>query len=177
MATASYVDGAPAAARFKITSYFAGLAVDGSGNIFVADEGNSCIRKIAATTYTVSTIAGMGTILTGTTSYGFVDGGLGTSKFNFPNGLVVDPAGIIYVADQSNHAIRKITTDGTVSTLIGQSFYSATTAPNGAAILFGATPGAIGGGASLYKPYGLAITAAGDLLVITNDGLMQITAP
>ena len=177
VATASYVDGAPAAARFKITSYFAGLAVDGSGNIFVADEGNSCIRKIAATTYTVSTIAGMGTILTGTTSYGFVDGGLGTSKFNFPNGLVVDPAGIIYVADQSNHAIRKITTDGTVSTLIGQSFYSATTAPNGAAILFGATPGAIGGGASLYKPYGLAITAAGDLLVITNDGLMQITAP
>ena len=64
-----------------------------------------------------------------------------------------------------------------MSSLIGQFYYDATKAPNGASVLFGATTGAIGGGASLYKPYGLAITAAGDLLVITNDGLMQITAP
>ena len=175
-ATGAYLDGAPATARFKIGNYFAGLAVDGSGNIFVADEGNSCIRKIAATTYTVSTVAGVGA------APGYIDTAIAPAtlpavKFNFPNGLVIDPAGNVYVADQTNNAIRKIATDGTVSSLIGQFYYDATKAPNGASVLFGATPGAIGGGASLYKPYGLAITAAGDLLVITNDGLMQITAP
>jgi len=189
-ATAGYVDSpAPGTARFKIGSYFAGLAVDGSGNILVADEGNSCIRKITAGTYAVTTIAGIGAPqIPPATNNGFIDGALGTNKFYFPNGLVVDPSGIIYVADQSNHAIRKIPTNGTVSTVLGQ--YTTTNAPNGAPVLYGAAIGAIpntngdistGGastnGAALYKPYGLAITAAGDLLVVTNDGIMQVTAP
>ena len=118
-ATAGYVDSpAPGTARFKIGANFAGLAVDGSGNILVADEGNSCIRKIAAGTYAVTTIAGIGAPQTlPATNYGFIDGALGTNKFYFPSGLVIDATGIIYVADQNNHAIRKIKTDGTVSTV------------------------------------------------------------
>jgi DNA-binding beta-propeller fold protein YncE len=177
LTTTGYVDSTtPASVRFKIGSNFAGLAVDGAGNILVADEGNSCIRKIASGTYAVTTIAGIGAPQTApATNYGFIDGALGTNKFNFPNGLVIDASGIIYVADQSNHAIRKITTDGTVSTLLGQN--TTTNAPNGTPVLYGAAVGAIGNGAALYKPYGLAITTAGDLLVVTNDGIMQVTAP
>ena len=178
-ATSGYVDSpTPATVRFKIGNFFAGLAVDPGGNVFVADEGNSCIRKIAATTYAVTTIAGIGTVQTApATNFGFIDGALGLNKFNFPMGLAFDGSGNLYVADQGNSAIRKIAPDGTVSTIIGVSFVSGTLAPNGAAVLYGAAPGALGGGASLYKPFGLALTVDGDLLVVTNDGLMQITAP
>lgn len=176
--TPSWVDGAYGAARFKTTGYFSGLAVDATGNIFVADEGNSAIRKITAGTYGVSTIAGVGAAQTApATNFGFIDGAYGTNKFNFPMGLVLDASGNVYVADSGNSAIRKVATDGTVTTLIGQNFVSATLAPNGAPVLYGAAVGAIGGGSSLYKPFGLAITSSGDLLVVTNDGLMQVTAP
>jgi DNA-binding beta-propeller fold protein YncE len=145
----------------------------------VADEGNSCIRKIAASTYAVTTIAGIGAAQTApATNFGFVDGALGTNKFYYPMGLALDAAGNLYVADQNNSAIRKIAAaDGTVSTLVGQNFVSATLAPNGVPVLYGASVGAIGGGASLYKPFGLAITSDGDLIVATNDGIIQITAP
>jgi DNA-binding beta-propeller fold protein YncE len=179
-AAGTWVDNAdPTLARFKINGFFAGLAVDGSGNIFLADEGNSCIRKIAATTYAVTTVAGMGTALTGTTAYGFIDGPLNTNKFNYPMGLVLDAAGNLYVAENGNHTIRKMSAaDGSVSTLIGLNYVAL--APNGASVLYGASTGVLGGGASgasLYKPFGLAITSDGDLLVVTNNGLMQVTAP
>jgi sugar lactone lactonase YvrE len=179
-ATAGYADNAtPGTARFKTGGYFCGLAVDATGNVFVADEGNSCIRKIAASTYAVTTIAGIGAAQTApATNFGFVDGALGTNKFYYPMGLALDAAGNLYVADQNNSAIRKIAAaDGTVSTLVGQNFVSATLAPNGVPVLYGASVGAIGGGASLYKPFGLAITSDGDLIVATNDGIIQITAP
>ena len=90
---------------------------------------------------------------------------------------MIDGAGNLYVADQTNHAIRKIATNGTVTTLVGQNNAVPSIAPSGIPVLYGAAVGSIGGGASLYKPYGLAITSDGDLLVVTNNGLMQVTAP
>jgi sugar lactone lactonase YvrE len=78
-----------------------GLAVDGAGNLYVADTGNHTIRKIAPRGK-VTTLAG----LAGTS--GTTDGNSKEARFNSSGGLAVDQSGNIYVADTSNHAVRKI---------------------------------------------------------------------
>ncbi|MCF6347187.1 MAG: hypothetical protein L3J20_02650 [Flavobacteriaceae bacterium] len=106
-----YADGQGADAKFD---YPYGLAVDSSSNIIVVDAGNNKIRKISPMGL-VSTIAG--------STEGYEDGKGEAAKFNFPYGLTVDKLDNIYVADYSNMRIRKITPDGTVSTLAGDGFY------------------------------------------------------
>jgi len=88
-----------------------GLAVDSNGNVFVADTRNNLIRKISSDG-TVSTIAGSGVS-------GNADGPAAKASFNYPIGLTVDPNGNIYVADTQNNSIRKISIDGSVSTVAG----------------------------------------------------------
>lgn len=85
-----------------------GLAADAAGNLYVADYGNSQIKKISPSG-DVSVVAGQGA--------GFADGPAAKAKFNYPYGVSVDATGTLYVADTSNAAVRKITPDGTVSTL------------------------------------------------------------
>jgi DNA-binding beta-propeller fold protein YncE len=81
------------------------VAVDGDGNLYVADSSNHTIRKI--------TPAGVVTTLAGAAeSYGSADGTGPLARFNEPYGVAVDGDGNIYVADRSNHAIRKFTPAG-----------------------------------------------------------------
>lgn len=89
-----------------------GIAVDGSGNIYVADAGNNRIRKITAAGV-VSTLAGSGTAT--------IYDATGTdASFNTPTGLALDSKGVLYVADYNNHTIRKITlSDGVVTSYLG----------------------------------------------------------
>lgn len=88
-----------------------GVAVDASGTLYVADAGdNNRIRRIG-TDGMVSTLAG--------SAEGFVDGAGTAAKFNTPSGLALDSAGNLYVADTGNHAIRKVSPQGVVSTLAG----------------------------------------------------------
>ncbi|HZT55028.1 MAG TPA: NHL repeat-containing protein, partial [Burkholderiaceae bacterium] len=88
-----------------------GVAIDTHGTVYVADAGaNNRIRRIA-TDGTVSTLAGG--------HEGFADGIGAAAAFNTPSGLALDKAGNLYVADTGNHAIRKITPQGTVTTLAG----------------------------------------------------------
>jgi sugar lactone lactonase YvrE len=87
-----------------------GLAVDASGNVYVADTGNATIRKITPGGVVI-TLAGVPGIA------GLGDSAGGIALFNQPHGLAVDGAGNIYVADTGNAAIRKIAPDGTVTTL------------------------------------------------------------
>mgnify|MGYP000863199809 CR=1 FL=1 len=88
-----------------------GVAVDGSGNVYVADTEGHLIRKI--------TSAGVVTTLAGSGSEGSADGTGTAASFNYPYGVAVDGSGNVYVADGSNHLIRKITSAGVVTTLAG----------------------------------------------------------
>ncbi|MDU4696849.1 MAG: stalk domain-containing protein [Paenibacillus sp.] len=101
-----YLDGPLKESAFQMPS---GLAADASGNIYVADTGNHAIRKITADGQ-VQTLAGNGVL-------GLRDGERKNARFHSPEAIAVTGDGIVYVADTLNHVIRKITTDGEVTTL------------------------------------------------------------
>jgi sugar lactone lactonase YvrE len=90
--------------------YADGVVVDASGNVFVADTGNSAIRRITPGGV-VTTVAGFGP------AFGNADGVGSAARFFYPEGVAADGAGNIYVADMANHAVRKITPGGVVTTL------------------------------------------------------------
>lgn len=106
--TGGYAEGQGQAAQFHFPS---GLAVDAQANVYVADASNNRIRKI--------TPAGLVSTLAGTGEEGFADGPALQAEFDGPSDVVIDPAGNLYVADTNNHRIRKITPQGTVSTVAG----------------------------------------------------------
>lgn len=120
-----------------------GVAVDGEMNVYVADTHNNRIRKIAADGST-STLAGNG-------NDGFVDGQGATAEFYVPIGIVVDASGNVYVGDEGNSSIRKITPDGRVTTLAGSGKFSFS---DGA-----------GKNAAFNAPGGIAIDSKGNLFV------------
>jgi streptogramin lyase len=136
------VDGTGAAARFSIPN---GVAVDGSGNVFVADTGNFTIRKITPVG-AVATLAG--TVGVG----GSADGTGAAARFFFPYGIAVDGSGGVYVADTYNHTIRKITPAGVVTTLAGTAGASGSADGTGAAARFN-------------NPYGIAVDGSGNVYV------------
>jgi sugar lactone lactonase YvrE len=145
-------DGTNTNARFYWPS---GIALDGTGNLYVADYLNHVIRKLtpSGTNWVVSTIAGLAGF------WGNVDGTNGGARFYGPRGVSVDNSGAIYVSDSGNQTIRKLTASGTnwlASTLGGQ----AGTAGN--------VDGA-GTGAQFYQPGGLALSSAGILYIADSD--------
>ena len=103
-----YSEGLATAARF----YFpASIAVAGDGSVVVADGPNHVIRRIVGNK--VSLVAGTPKVA------GHLDGKGSLARFSNPSGVAVSPAGAIYVADTSNHRIRAVQPDGTVSTIAG----------------------------------------------------------
>jgi sugar lactone lactonase YvrE len=141
-------DGTGSTARFSFPS---ALAVDSANNIYVADTGNSTIRKITPARV-VSTFAG----LAGST--GSANGTGSTARFNLPAGVAVDRAGTgnIYVGDTSNFTIRQITPAGVVTTLAGSP------------LMRGGANGT-GSAARFLLPEGMAVDSAGNIYVADQD--------
>jgi hypothetical protein len=112
-----FADGTNGAARFDRA---AGVAVDGAGSLYVTDTQNHTVRKItcAGTNWVTSTLAGT------PGRRGSTNGWNGMARFNQPEGIVLDSAGLIYVADTLNGTIRKLRLAGAqrveVSTIVGQ---------------------------------------------------------
>ena len=103
-------DGKGAAARFN---HPGGITVDESGNLFVSDTRNQTIRKI--------TPAGEVTTVAGNTGVaGWADGPAATAQFNQPQGLALDGQGNLYIADNGNQVVRKVSASGQVSTIAGR---------------------------------------------------------
>ena len=143
-------DGGPAtSANLRAPS---GVAVDGAGNFYIADQLNNKIRKVTAAGI-ITTVAGNGTATyTG-------DGGLATSTgLNFPSSVIVDSSGTLYISDFSNYCIRKVTTDGIISTMAG----------NGVA--GGAGEDVAATATTLQSPQGLAMDSAGNLFIAVGTG-------
>lgn len=119
------------------------VATDSAGNVYIGDGGNYAIRKIAPDG-TTSTLAGSGVA-------GRADGVGSAASFASPAGLAVDSAGNVYVADTGNNEIRKITPDGTVSTLAGSPLPS--------------YADGTGTAASFFYPSAIAVDASGNIYV------------
>ena len=138
-------DGGPATqARLN---YPYGVAVDGAGNLYIADLANHRIRKVDSTG-TITTFAG-----TGERGFGGDGGPASQAQLNFPTGVAVDEAGNLYIADWSNARIRKVDGTGTITTIAGTGELG-----------FGGDGGpAIQ--ARLSLPYSVAVDDAGNLYI------------
>ncbi len=148
--TQGFADGTGTMAQFTSPS---GVAVDGSGNVFVADSDNHKIRKISPSGL-VTTVAG--------STQGFADGMSNTAQFNTPNGVAVDVSGNIYVADTENQKIRKISPAGSVTTLAGSTL---------------GFKDDEGTAAQFHLPYGLTVDGSGNVYVadVGNSRIRKIT--
>lgn len=89
-----------------------GIAIDASGNLYIADSANNRIRKVSGGT--IATFAG-----TQTAGFSGDNGAATSAQLNDPEGVAVDAAGNVYIADSGNDAIRKVSTSGTITTVAG----------------------------------------------------------
>jgi len=142
------LDGAALKASFRIPQ---GITVLKDGSVLVADSNNHLIRQIAKGQ--VSTYAGimLDADANGMPNGGWHDGTQQTAVFNSPSGMDTDSEGNVYIADAENHAIRKVSKGGIVSTIAGDG-------------ILGHKDGA-GSGARFYRPEDAAVAADGTLYV------------
>jgi serine/threonine-protein kinase len=146
---AGHADGSTGTATFN---HPAGVTVDASGNLYVADSDNELIRKISTASGVVTTVAGSA-LISGN------DDGIGAAaRFDTPQGLTMDKDGNIIVADTGNHSIRKVTPLGVVTTLAG---YGSSGLKN-----------AIGVNAKFYAPMGIAVGHDGTFYIADNGNRM-----
>ena len=140
-------DGAAATARFRSPT---GLAINGSGLIFVADRANHAIRMINAAG-TVSTFAGTAG------SSGTTNASGASARFTNPSALALAADDSLFIADEGNHLIRRITSDGTASTFAG------TVSTSGSA-------DGIGTAATFRSPRGIVVNKVTGVVFVADTG-------
>jgi uncharacterized protein (TIGR03437 family) len=147
---ASYGDGGPAnQAQLYLPS---GLAIDSAGNVYIADTADNAIRKVDANG-NITTFAG--------DSYAFFGGDAGPAnqaQLYLPSGVAVDSSGNVYIADSGNAAIRKVTTDGNINTIVGDT-------SNGNPPIGYAGDGGPAYKASLRQPTEVMVDSSGNLYI------------
>jgi sugar lactone lactonase YvrE len=147
--TAGYSgDGGPATSA-EVGDHTQGVAIDSTGNLYIVDRDNNCIRKVTATTGVISTVAG-----NGTPAYSG-DGGPATSAtLNDPTAIAIDTFGNIYIADTNNCRVRKVMgSTGIISTVAGNGA-EGTSGDGGSAL-----------SAEIGYPYGLAVDSIGKIYI------------
>jgi trimeric autotransporter adhesin len=128
------------------------VAVDGAGNLYIADDRNNRIRKVD-TAGNISTVAG-----TGIPGYSG-DGGLATAaQLGFPKGLFIDAADNLYIADSGNRRIRKVDAAGIITTVAGDGGFTSS------------GDGGLATAASLQNPIDVFVDAAGNLYIADEQG-------
>jgi len=149
-----------AAATSAEMNFPTGLALDSGGNLYIADFQNLRVRKIN-TSGTINTVAGNGVL-----SYSGDGGPALSAQMNSPRGVAVDSAGNLYIADTNNNVIRKVASNGIVTTFAG----NATAGGNG--------DGSTATGAQLNGPLGLAVDAGGNLYIADtqNSRIRKVSA-
>jgi uncharacterized protein (TIGR03437 family) len=160
-------DGGPAAAATFCFGGAGRVAVDGAGNLFIADSGNQRIRKVSAGT--INTVAGSGIACCFSG-----DGGPATSaQLNYPWDVAVDGAGNVFIADAGNRRVREVSPGGTINTLAG----------NGASCPFGPNgpicppDGGLAANAPLSNLLGVAADGAGNLFLVDSLSGLRKAAP
>ncbi len=136
------------------------VTVDGVGNLFIADQNNHRIRKVS-TSGIISTVAG-----DGTAGFGGDGGAATTAKLNAPTGLTADGSGNLFIADRDNNRIRKVDSNGNISTVAGDGTAG-----------FGGDGGAAAT-AKLNAPTGLTTDGSGSLFIADRDNrrIRKVTA-
>ena len=129
-----------------------GLTLDAAGDLIVADTGNATLRKVTA--------AGGVSIISGQHgAQGSANGAGSAAEFRAPRGVALAAGGVLYVADQGNHVIRKVEPDGAVSLLAGEAGVPGSSDSSGTG----------SGGARFNLPAAVAVDSAGDVIVADRD--------
>jgi DNA-binding beta-propeller fold protein YncE len=168
----------------KLNAFFdfpADISRDSSGNWYIADTYNNVIRKISSAGV-VSTYAGSG-------SYGDTDGSSTAAEFALPKGVAVGSDGVVYVADTGNNKVKKITADGTVSTIVSSGLSSPYGVRPFGSTLYIADSGnnaiksvSTGGGtvttitSSLSDPRRMDISTDGSVLYVADNGNHRVVS-
>jgi hypothetical protein len=124
------------------------VAIDGSGNVYISDYSNNRVRKITASTGTITTIGG-----TGTAGYSGDNGAATAAEIDLPYGIAVDGSGNVYFSDLGNNRVRKISSSGTITTVAG----------NGTAGYTGDS--GVATSAELNQPAGIAVDSVGNIYI------------
>ncbi len=138
------------------------VVLDSSGNLYIADRSNNRIRKVTVSTGIISTIAG-----TGSASYSGDNGAATSATLNGPRGLSFDSSGNLYISDQTNHRVRKITTStGIITTIAGSSTSGGFSGDRDAAT-----------SAKLYTPSNTAVDSSGNVYIadVDNQRIRKVT--
>jgi len=153
-----------------------GVAVDAQGNVYIADASNNVIRRVDAVTGIITTVAGDFAADQANDGLGGFsgDGGPATSaQLNDPQGVAVDGAGDLFIADTFNNAIREVTPNGIISTVVNSASAGGGIPPSG-----GETSGVAPTLSKLSTPYQVSIDPTTDDLYIAdthNSAIAEVT--
>ena len=154
----------------------AGVALDSQGNLYIADSANNVVRRVDAKTGIITTVAGDFAADKASDGLGGFsgDGGPATSaQLNDPQGVALDGAGDLFIADTFNNAVREVTPAGVISTVVNSAPAAGGTPPAG-----GESSGAAPTASKLNTPYGVAIDPSTEDLYVadtTNSKIAQVT--
>ena len=149
------------AATLAQLNYTEGVAVDGAGNVYLADTDNDRVRKVSAATGIITTVAGNG-------EHGFSgDGGAATrAQLNNPYGVTIDGSGNLFIADGFNYRIRKVSAaTGIITTVAGNGDFNFS------------GDGGVATSAGIFSPHGVAVDGSGKVYIADrgNSRIRQLT--